>query len=284
MQIIELNDENISEYTQYVGEDMAENLERTFYRGFLVMSDAGDDMLSGIIWEYHNYDEDTDTESFIEWIKINDPEAADTLFDEYTKRIKAEAVVKSHFVIPVKDRKVEKEALKKAGFTARLTEGDNIIVELSELSALPIMKSRAVPPNISVISDLTLRKFRKGIYQCVTKGKKGLCQDLSFLQMSWFDADVSCYAKGEEDTITGFFLFHKLPSGMMSIQLMIGLDKNAQQNLLGMIRKFIISMEENYPPETKILLNRHTQASLQLTEKLLPRGFGIPVYAGVREE
>ena len=179
--------------------------------------------------------------------------------------------------------KNEKEALKAAGFSAKLSEGDNIIVKLSELSAMPIMKSRKIPHNIGTISELTLRKFRKGISKAISRGRKGLCEDLSYLSMGWFEGDVSCYSM-DEDEISGFLLFHKLPSEMLSIQLMIGLDNNYDKNLLGMVRKFIVSMEEKYPPETKIVLNRHNSASLQLAEKLLPRGFGIPVYAGNREE
>ena len=194
-----------------------------------------------------------------------------------------EGAVRSHFVIPVKGYKNEKEALKAAGFSAKLSEGDNIIVKLSELSAMPIMKSRKVPHNIGTISELTLRKFRKGISKAISRGRKGLCEDLSYLSMGWFEGDVSCYSM-DEDEISGFLLFHKLPSEMLSIQLMVGLDNNYDKNLLGMVRKFIVSMEEKYPPETKIVLNRHNSASLQLAEKLLPRGFGIPVYAGNREE
>lgn len=283
MSIIELDADNVVEYIPFMGEDMAENIQREFYRGIVIPSDTADGIAAGMVWEYRNFEEDADTESVIEWIRIFDMEATDTLFDAYHEKIKSEGAVRSHFVIPVKGYKNEKEALKAAGFSAKLSEGDNIIVKLSELSAMPIMKSRKVPHNIGTISELTLRKFRKGISKAISRGRKGLCEDLSYLSMGWFEGDVSCYSM-DDDEISGFLLFHKLPSEMLSIQLMIGLDNNYDKNLLGMVRKFIVSMEEKYPPETKIVLNRHNSASLQLAEKLLPRGFGIPVYAGNREE
>ncbi len=283
MSIIELDEDNVNEYIPYMGEDMAENIQREFYRGIIIPSGEGDGISAGMVWQYRNFEDEKDTESVIEWIRIIDSEAADTLLGAYHDKIKEEGAVRSHFVIPVKEYKNEKEALKAAGFSAKLSEGDNIIVELSELSAMPIMKDRRVPDNIGTISELTVRKFRKGISKTVQRGRKGLCEDLAYLSMSYFEADVSCYSM-DDDEISGFLLFHKLPSDMLSVQLMVGLDDNYQKNLLGMIRKFIISMEEKYTPETLIVLNRHNSASLQLAEKLLPRGFGIPVYAGSREE
>ena len=283
MTIIELNGMNASIYASYMGEDMAENLGREFYRGFVVKSDEDGSFAAGVVWEYRNVGDEESTESVIKWIRIADADAAEPLFQAYSEKIREYPVVRSRFVIPVKDGKTEREALKKAGFTAKLTEGDSIIVSLAELLKMPLAKKRKLPEQIGTINELTLRSFKRGITKCVMAGKKGLCEDLIYLPMSWFEADVSCFAK-KEDLICGYLLFHKLPSGMISIQLMVALGEDYQQNLIGMMRKFIFAMEENYPTDTKILLNRHNQASLQLTEKLLPRGFGIPVYAGEREE
>jgi hypothetical protein len=102
--------------------------------------------------------------------------------------------------------------------------------------------------------------------------------------MKYFDEDVStCYVNGDGD-IAGFILFHVLPSQMLSFQLMVCLDKDVGTILPGMMRRFVSSMEEYYYPDVKIILNRHNEASMLLSEKLLPRGFGIPVYVGNREE
>ena len=283
MIIIELNGINASIYASYMGEDIAENLDREFYRGFVVKSEEDDSFAAGIVWEYRNVGEEEKTESVIKWIRIANTDAAEMLFSAYSEKIREYPVVRSRFVIPVKEGKTEKEALKRAGFTAKLTEGDSIIVTLAELLKMPLAQKRKIPEQVSTISDLSLRTFKRGITKCVMAGRKGLCEDLIYLPMSWFEADVSCCAK-KEDLICAYLLFHKLPSGMHSIQLMVALGEDFQQNLIGMMRKFIFSMEEKYPPDTKILLNRHNQASLQLTEKLLPRGFGIPVYAGERKE
>lgn len=283
MEIVELTEDNIENYASEIDEDMGENIGRIFFHGLIVWSEDQGEMKAGIIWQYKNQMEKKDTESVIEWLKIQDPDAAGFLFDAYSKRIARDKVVRTHVVIPVKDTGREQQALKDAGFKIRLTEGDNIIVSLSELSELPIMKSRNVPDYIQPLNTLVSRRFRRGVEQCVSIGQKGLCEDLEYLPMTWFDPDTSFYAE-KDGKFCGFLLFHQMPSGMYAIQLMTGIGKDFQQTILGMIRKYIITMEENYPPDTKILMNRRNQASLKLAEKLLPRGFGIPVYAGAREE
>lgn len=266
-----------------ITEDMAENLGREFYHGLAAMSDTEDSFLAGIVWEYLNLEGELDTESRIEWLKVKNPEAEEALFQAYKDAIRTVKAVRSSVVIQADDSENEKEALKNAGFKVKLTEGDYIIVSLSEFSNLPFMKSRKVPDNIGALSQLSLRQFRKGIAKCVGIGRKGICEDLTYLNMSFFESDVSCYAK-TDDVVSGLFLFHMLPSGMLSMQLMVGMDKDAQENLLGMMRQFVISMEEKYSSDTKILMKRHNQATLLLSEKLFPRSFGIPVYEGSREE
>ena len=51
-----------------------------------------------------------------------------------------------------------------------------------------------------------------------------------------------------------------------------------------MIKKAVLSALEEYDPQTEVLIDRHNYATLALTEKLFPRGFGIPVYKGEKEE
>lgn len=283
MEIIELTEDNIQEYVSFIGEDVAEHIGRIFYRGLIALLEDQKDMAAGIIWRYTNLTEKKDTESVIEWLKIQDPEAAGALFGAYSEHIAKEKAVRSHAVIPVKDTGREQQALKEAGFKIRLTEGDNIIVSLSELFELPIMKNRNVPDYIHPLNTLVSRRFRRGVQQCISIGQRGLCEDLEYLPMTWFDPDISFYAE-KDGKFCGFLLFHKMPSDMIAIQLMTGIGKDFQQTILGMIRKCMITMEENYPADTKILMNRRNQASLKLAEKLLPRGFGIPVFAGGREE
>lgn len=281
METVELTQDNISEYVDFFGEDMAENIGRIYYCGLAVYD--GEETKAGLIWEYRNLDIKDECESHIVFFKATDTEAAGIVFGIYRELASQNGIRKTFFVIPAKDSKLEKEVLKEEGFTVRLSESDHIIVKLSELSAMPLMEKRKIPDGIKPLEEITVRKFRQGIDRSVRSGHKGLCEDLEALTLGWFNQEVSCcYEK--DDRVTAMLLFHKLPSEILSIQLMVCMDEDYGRILPGLMRKFIMTCEELYPPDTRILLNRHDEASFVLSEKLLPRGFGIPVYAGSREE
>ena len=55
--------------------------------------------------------------------------------------------------------------------------------------------------------------------------------------------------------------------------------------ILPQMMKFsVLTALEEYSDETEIWIDRHNYASLALSEKLFPRGFGTPVYIGSRPE
>ena len=286
MNITLLSEDNAFDYEDYLTADVAENLSRDYYKGIVVEEDEGDAPLAAMVFEIAGIEEQETTEAVIHFLKIEYEEAAGLLFDSYKELIESYDVKKSTFMISVSeedDSIKEKKALADAGFTVRLTEGDEIITDLKELLTLPIMKSRKVPDTIFSLNEMTTRGFRNAISKSVMSGRKGVCPDLALLPFSWFDSDVSCYSE-HDGNVDGLLLFHKMPSGMIAIQLMVAMSGDAQKILLGMMRKFVISLEENYGPGTKVVLNRHNYSSLALTEKLLPGGFGIPVYKGSRQE
>ncbi len=280
MNIIALNEDNADKYEDFLTADVTENISRNNFYGFVLEQNAPQ---GAIVYELLGEEGKEPTQAAIRYFKLRSEAAAGPLFDAYTDAIKKEEIKVSSFVIPVKDSAAEKTALKNAGFTVKLTEGDHIIVSLDELLALPIMKNPKVPDSIFALNQMTTRMFRLAVSKCVTLGHKGLCNDLENLPLSWFDPEVSCYSE-HNGVVDGLFLFHCLPSGMLTIQLMVALGGNPQQILLGMMRQFVISLEKNYGSDVKVVLDRHNQSSMELTEKLLPRGFGIPVYKGSRQE
>ncbi len=280
MNIIELNQENIDDFRFFFGNDILDNIGRAYYNGLIAAE--GYEIRAGMIWHYTNLDEDP--VSVIEWFETVDNASAEEILSAYSERLKEVDVKHSQIVVPATKTKEEKEILKNAGFAVKLTESDNVIVTLSELSAMPLMKDRKIPKGVTTIGEVTVRQFKECVEKCHSIGRRGVCDDISLLPTTFFERDVStCYVDANED-VTGLLLFHMLPSGMLSIQIMVCLDQNVGTVLPGMMRKFVEAMEENYPADTQILLNRHDEASLLLSEKLLPRGFGIPVYAGSRDE
>ena len=282
---LDLTDDNISVYRKYVGADMAENIERTCYHG-LVTCDGSGGPVAGIMWKFKRLESADDSESVIEWIRAEDEAAFDEMMEAYHEKMINYEVRHSKVEIPAKDGKGLKTLLKKAGFDMKFTESDLIIMRLSQLSESEFMKKlqgRKIPDTIRPIRDLAPRAFKTGIAKCVIKGRKGLCEDLDDLYLQWFETDVSC-ASFDEKGVNGFFLFHKKPSGLITVQLMVCLDSNFKTVLPLMMRQFVNAMEEKYGPDQKVAFDRHNEQVLLLAEKLIPRGFGTPVYSGGREE
>jgi hypothetical protein len=261
---------------------MAENFSRIHYRGLIAKNDKREPA-SGIIWELIGLESGKNIESKIKWFRADEEDVAKKLVDAYSLRIATDRVKKSSFVIPVKMGGLEKMLLKEAGFSVRLTEGDDIVVSLRELTELPFILNKPVPGYVDAINSMTIRNFRNTIAKSIAMGKKGVCEDLEHLAMAWFDTDVSCYSKKSDD-INGIMLFHERPSGVVSIALMVAFDQDFSKTLPAMMRFFVASCQEKYSLDTMIHFSRHNQPSFLLSEKLLPRGFGSPVYAGERME
>ncbi len=283
--ITELTDENISLFTEYIDEDMTENIERTNYFGLAAVDDFGK-VKATMLWQYKNLELDADNESLIEWIRADDPEAFTRMIDVYRVMALENEVVTSKVVIPVKDGKELKALLKEAGFDMRLSESNLITVKLSELSDSAFMKKmrgKKIPGSVKTLKEIPPRMFRDGIAKCLMKGRTGLCDDLGDLYIQWFEMDVSTVSTGENG-VNGLFLFHKKPSGLITVQLMVSLDSNDKSLLPMLIYRFVSAMEEKYSPDRKVTFDRHNEQVLMLAEKLLPRGFGIPVYVGSRQE
>ena len=283
--IYELTEDNISAYRDYVGADVAENLGRTYYHGLIVCDDSAGPV-AGIVWEFRKLDSEEDSESVIEWIRADIPEAFEMMMNAYRMRILGEEVVRSKVQIPVKNGKQMKDYLKNAGFDMKLTESDTAVMKLSELAGTAIMKKlkgKKIPGSIKPIKDISPLMFKTGIAKCVLKGKTGLCDDLGNLFIKWFETDVSCASVDGKD-VNGFFLFHRKPSELIEAQLMICLDQNFKTILPLMMYQVISAMIKKYGPDQKVSFDRHNDQVLLLAEKLIPRGFGIPVYVGTRSE
>lgn len=284
--IIDVDRNNLEEYRRFIGDEIAENIGRAYYRAIAAISDIDDKIVGCMVWVLRNMEKEADNESDIVFLKCDDFAVFNEMMDGYQARIRADMVIRSHAHIPVKNGKMLKDMLKKSGFSMKLTESDVIIVKLSELSEMPLMKKlrhKKMPDSITTLNQVSIRAIRRGISKSVSQGMVGLCDDLENLGVRWFEDEVSCVSMNDEG-INGMFLFHLRPSGIVAVQLLVCLDSSFGKTLPNLMRRFVLAMEEKYEPDTMIELDRHNEQSLLLSEKLLPRGFGIPIYAGSREE
>ena len=281
MHIVDLNEENIDEYIDYIAPDVAENIGRFFFRGILCFDE--DDLSGGMIWEVRNTMREEKNESNIVWLRIDSDEAGEFLFDNYSDLISRDDVEVSTISLPARGASKEKESLENAGFKVVFMEGDLIKTKLSEIAELDAFKKVKPGDSIRPLKDMTQRGFNAGVRPFMDKGLYGLCQDLPYLPRSYFENDISSYSENEGQ-VNGLFLFHKNPSGGLAIMVMAAIGNDYGKILPQMIKHSITRAIEIYSPDTEVWIDRHNYASLALSEKLFPRGFGIPVFIGTRQE
>lgn len=281
MEVIRLNDENITRFSDFIPEDIAENINRTYYRGLVVLE--GDAPLAGMIWELRNNRNEDYRESHIVWLVVTDESAGSMLFEEYKSMITGEDIIRSTFALPARASKEEKAFLKSNGFSAELMEGDIITAKLSEVEELDFLSRISCSEEVKPLVEVSQRGFNMALRRMVSRGFYGRCEDIEFLPRLFFENDVSCFFE-EDGIITGLLLCHLTPSGKLFVEMMACIGKDYLKLLTQMIAKAVEGARGKYPPETEIMIDRHNNATLALGEKLFPRGFGIPVYIGNRDE
>ena len=281
MEIVRLDDENISLFSDYVPEDIAENIGRTYYRGLILTEDNRP--VAGIIWFFKNNRSETDRESHIVWLEFSDDESGTVLFEEYNAIITTEGIPRSTFSLPARAAKEKRAFLKKRGFTAHLMEGDLIAARLSEVSELEVFSRIKYTGDVRPLSEMPQRAFNIAIKRMASKGFCGINEDIESLPRSYFENDVSAFYE-KDGVITGLFLCHITASGKIRIEMMVCLGKDYSRPLMEMMKKSMESANAKYAPETEIIIDRHNYATQALGEKFFPTGFGIPVYVGEREE
>ena len=281
MEIIQLNEDNVEEYSEYLTEDIAENIGRTFYHGVILLQE--DAPVAGMVWEIRNMTEESATESNIVFLRVDEEEAQELLFQEYEEQIRIDQVSRSTVSLPAKTSKKEKQILQDHGFTVGLMEGDDIFATLQEIADIKAFEKIRISDSIRSLKSMSQREFVDAIEEMAEKGRFGICRDLTYLPRLYFENDISCFAEGE-DKIGGILLLHGLPSGGLKVMLMVTVGKENTILLPQMIKKAVEAAMEEYAPETRVIIDRHNYATLALSEKLFPRGFGIPVYSGERAE
>ncbi len=283
MSTLLLTEENLDVYRDYIDADIAENIGRIFYRAVISLSDSELTPDGLILWRFVNMESEKPKEAVIEFFDSDSEEAALALLEKYKEETAKVKIIRSSFMLSVQQGRHHKSILKNAGFTFKLFEGDDIVCTIGELEKLPILNMNISIDNAHTLMEMNMRRFRKEITRCVEAGRHGVCEDLSYLPMSYFDLEVSSYVE-KEDVVEGLQLYHRTPSGNLEIKLLIAWGKDFKKIFAQLFKKTLISAMGIYPDDTKVILNRHNEAAILLTEKLFPRSLGCPVYTGERKE
>ena len=281
MHFLDLYKDNISDYSEWIDPDVAENISRAYYRGIAALDSYDDSLKAIVIWELKSLEEQDDTESEIEWIYSENPGSVDPLIKEYESRILADEVKRSFFESTVIDQPMA-DALEGCDFTVSSVESKFLRIPLKEFTALPFMKKK-VPSYVQNIGSIKKMEFCQGIMNLLCRTEVESIEDLSYLPIDWFDPDVSCCIK-TDGKVNSFLLVHTCSSGVLLPVLFFAVGADYRQNLLEMMRFSIREAARHYSEDTPVLVRRRNQEITKLMSKLFPTKKGAQAFAGDREE
>ena len=281
MEVRVLTEETLSYFENYVPEDIAENIGRLYYRGYLTVE--GPEETGGIVWKETPASAPSGPACHIVWFRAQEEEAGRLLLSVCRDSIRHNSVKKIKVSLPAKTSHREKELLEAAGFEMALMEADEAVAPISDFLEIGFMKKNRTFDTIRPLRSATHSEYVQAIKRMTRHGYFGRCEDLNYLPKAFFENNVSCFCE-ENGGINGLLLCHKKPSGRMEIELLAAVGADYQKLILGMINQALKSAAALYPPETEIIIDRHNLATLALGEKLVPGRLGMPIYLGERTE
>ena len=280
MKITDLNADNVSDYDDILDEDISESIGREFYNG-IVASEDGETPSGAMIWEYKNTEDASGVSAELCYINARDKEDLDVLLTEFTGQASGEDVVNTVFETALLPDDLS-GAFEDHGFCLKKDESRDIVVNVSELSGLASMVKK-IPGNIEGLDDIKEIQFMQGVTNCIFNGKKGLLEDLEYIEKDWFEEDISCCVI-TDNKISGLFLIHRFPSGTLMPVLLTAIGPDARKDILYMICYSAQKVLKSYPADTGIIVRRHNDSVKALSNKLFPGKTGATVLFGEKKQ
>jgi hypothetical protein len=280
VKLIEIDDDNVEEFSAFIDEDLQEQLNREFFRGIGAV-DPSDTPVGALVYELKNLESEEDTKSRIRLLKAQSEEIENEILTEYAEAIKEDEVTESFYESP--DDSLA-EYLKANGFSLTRGEGMDLVITVDQIRSLTnILKGRSTPTYIKSLSEISALQFRTFVKECLFKGEKGLVEDLAYIPKSWFEQEVStCVVT--DDKVNGSLLIRRSAGGDLYAMLLTAFGADYQRNLALMMSFCANRVMELYPEDTKIVIRRHNSKVQKLTEKLFASSKGAEMYSGTRKE
>ncbi|MBR4530779.1 MAG: hypothetical protein IKO80_10960 [Lachnospiraceae bacterium] len=280
MEVFGISEENIEAFRSLLGEDVADDMKRVYFRGIGARDDNGK-ALGAVAFELIDAESGDDTKSRIFLAKYRNEEAGSLLQEFYTANaVSEDEITESTYELP---DEAQAEVFVHAGFTGGKKESDEIRITLGEIAKLDIAKPRNLPDYIGSIEDLSVLQYRNAVKKILFKGQKGILEDLAYLPKNWFDEQISACSVSDDEA-DGLFLVRRTPSGTLIPVLLYAYGPDYRKNLLFMIGQAARRALESCPPETPVLINRKNPATRALAGKLLPKTTGAEIFYGSRKE
>ena len=273
-----LSEYNIEKYKDLIPKDALWCIPRSHFRGLLY--DSGEE-LSYIIYELVKADgKGTEYRAFIRWMKLAGSVSAEAIFEEYDNQIKNKDVIETVYEGSVKDTDVD--LLEGLGFNTKKKESEDILVSVKDALGIPLSKG-SILSNVTGLNDIEERQFKRALVNCVVHNKKGILEDILELPLEWFERDVSsCVIT--DNRVSSLFLLHQLPTLRLMIDLLFSSTADAEMYMSSMITRSVREAVKKYPPDTPVLIRRHSKTATVLTDRFFPGVRGETVVSAKRTE
>ena len=277
MEIKELNVDNVEDYEGILDPDVSESIGREYFRG--IVAEESGAPAGAMIWEYKNLEEDEDTDAEICFIHSDSAAVIKTLLSDYESQAASEEVQKTFFeLIGLSEN--TKQGLTEDGFTVSSGEGRDLAVFVSDLKPLTSPK-RKLTDKVVGLEELMMLQFMQGVTNCLFHGKKGIVEDLEFIDREWFDDKVSS-AVIHDGKVSGMLLVHRFPSGTLMPVLFTAIGPDYRSDLMNMLVYSARKASEVCDAGTRVVLRRHDDSVTALTNKLFAGKRGAEVVRGSR--
>ena len=263
MKIEELNSENISDYREIIDSDVAESIGREFYHGIVAVEGAAPS--GALIWEYKNLEDTADTNAEIYFAGAESDEAVKSLLNEFDELTASNDVVRAFFDLRILSDDLVK-GFKEKGFEVTDGESRDLQITVSDLKPLMALKKK-LGDNIVGLDSLMSLQFIRGVTNCLFRGKKGLVEDLEYVEKDWFDESVSSCTI-TDGKVSGMLLVHRFPSGVLMPVLFNAIGPDSKIDLLSMIAFTARKAVANYSESTPVVIRRHNAMVSALSKKL----------------
>lgn len=282
MEVRTLTKSNLSDYAGIVDPSAAENIGRDHYRGFALHDDLTGETYAGMIWKLRDIDR-KERRSEIKWFFATDSDYCRWLFREFETQAEQEKVVSVALELTPGDEMSE-EVMDRLNYNTYLSESKLLYVSVGRCSKAIREKGRDAD-RIRPLSALSLKQFNKGI--SLLKGKKHPgsygAEDFDNLSMYWYDPDISCALLGEDGRPKGMLLMHETCLGTLKVELFFAEGKDARANLVEMMSYCARALNEKFPPEKIVEIDREGESARAITERLFPLIHGREVLRAVKE-
>ena len=275
MEFVEISDSNVEDFSNFIDEDLAEDLDRSFYGGIGAME--GGEPVGAMVFELLNSESEQDTLSRIRLLEGQSDDVKKGLLEHYAEAVDEYEVTESFYE---SSDEALAAFLSQNGFSCEEVESPDIIVTSEDIKKVAgLFRALKIPSFIQCVSDISVLQYRTFVKNCLFNGTKGLLEDLAYIPKTWFETDISSCAL-TDDEVTGVMLLRKVPSGKLYVLLYTGFGPDYQKNLSLLLANTAQKIIETYPEGVKVVIRRHNDQVRNLTGKLFAGAVGAKVFSG----